>query len=166
MVKNQKKIKFVNDCNAIFDDNELEKAILWYQEKPTVSIKHVYMNGEYPAVSIHDEKIHIHRLLVMYWLKCRIPREYYVHHLDENKLNASKRNLVLIYEEEHQSRHNSGKTLSDFTKKLIAQSNHKRLGKKIGITKPGVSYSRIWELHEKGYSINKIFCKYVAKKTT
>ena len=35
MVKSQKRIEFINDCNCIVDYNELEKAIIWYQQKPT-----------------------------------------------------------------------------------------------------------------------------------
>ena len=65
MIKEQKKIKFVNDCNALVDYEELEKAVLWYAESHVISIKHIYMHGNYPAVSICDEKIHIHRLLIM-----------------------------------------------------------------------------------------------------
>ena len=30
MIKQQRKIKFINDCDAIVDTSELEKAILWY----------------------------------------------------------------------------------------------------------------------------------------
>lgn len=65
IVNNQKRIKFVNDCGAIFDPEELEKAILWYQKKPTARTKHIYIHGKYPAVSIHDQKIHIHKQLAM-----------------------------------------------------------------------------------------------------
>src|SRR5574344_3065552 len=103
MIKAQKKITFVNDCGAIFDDSELEKAILWFQESPTLSIKHVYMFGEYPAISICERKLHIHRLLMSYWMGAKIPPEFTVHHLDKNKLNASKDNLAILYAPKHQS---------------------------------------------------------------
>ena len=36
IVKFQKKIEFINDCNCIVDYEELEKAMLWYQDKPTL----------------------------------------------------------------------------------------------------------------------------------
>lgn len=39
MVKIQRKIEFINDCYAVVDYGELEKAILWYSNKPTVSKK-------------------------------------------------------------------------------------------------------------------------------
>ena len=88
-VKRQAKIDFSNECECLVDYSELEKAILWYQKKPSLSRKKIYLHGHYPAVSIHNEKIHIHRLLMQYWLKTRIPFEYSVHHLNENKLDAS-----------------------------------------------------------------------------
>ena len=43
-VKKQKKINFVNDCEAIVDYKELENAILWYSDSPVTSVKHIYMH--------------------------------------------------------------------------------------------------------------------------
>ena len=57
IVKFQKKIEFINDCNCIVDYEKLEKAMLWYQDKPTSRLKHIYMFGNYPAVTIFKEKI-------------------------------------------------------------------------------------------------------------
>lgn len=34
-VKIQKKIEFDNECKCLVDYSELEKAILWYQKKPS-----------------------------------------------------------------------------------------------------------------------------------
>lgn len=39
MVKTQREIHFINDCNAIVDYKELESAILWYAKSPVVSKK-------------------------------------------------------------------------------------------------------------------------------
>ena len=100
-VKKQKKINFVNDCEAIVDYKELENAILWYSDSPVTSVKHIYMHGKYPAVSIGKDKIHIHRLLMMYWLDSKIPTEFSVHHIDENRLNASKNNLSVVLNSVH-----------------------------------------------------------------
>lgn len=157
IVKNQKKIEFINDCNCIVDYNELEKAILWYQEKPTSRLKHIYLFGKYPAVSILNKKIHIHRLLMMYWNNNKeLSRELYVHHIDENKLNADKNNLIFMECKIHQSKHNKGKTSSQKQREATIENNHKRKGIKQGIIKKGITYKIIWELHKKGYSINKI----------
>lgn len=35
IIKEQKEIKFINDCNCLVDFNELSKAIIWYQDKQT-----------------------------------------------------------------------------------------------------------------------------------
>ena len=40
-VNNQKPIKFNNVANCIVDYRELEKAILWIQDRPTLSKKKI-----------------------------------------------------------------------------------------------------------------------------
>ena len=157
IVKKQKKIEFINDCNCIVDYNELEKAIIWYQEKPTSRLKHIYLHGNYPAITIFNKKIHIHRLLIMYWSNNKeLSSKIYVHHIDENKLNASKNNLKCLNATIHQSNHNKGKIITQKQKEIIIQNNHKRKGIKRGIIRKNITYEKIWELHIKGYSINKI----------
>lgn len=156
IVKSQKRIEFINDCNCIVDYNELEKAIIWYQQKPTSRLRHIYLHGNYPAISINTEKIHVHRLLMEYWLKTNIPRNYYVHHINENKLDARKENLALIFITTHQSKHNKGKIISQKQRNVTIESNHRRKGIKRGIIKKDITYKKIWELHKKGFSINKI----------
>ena len=84
MIKTQKKIEFINSCNCIVDYEMLKKAMLWYSSKPLYSQRAIFMHGNYPAVSIYDEKIHIHRLLMMYKLQSDIDTNYYVHHIDGN----------------------------------------------------------------------------------
>lgn len=131
IVKEQKQIQFINDCNCIVDYNELEKAILWFQEKPTCRLKHIYIHMKYPCVSIHKAKIHIHRLLMMYWNGVRtLDTKIYVHHINSNKLDCSRTNLIFITDKEHQSLHNKGKKLSDVHKAKIAENNRKRKGVK------------------------------------
>lgn len=126
IVKFQKSIEIVNKCGAIFDENELKDAIVWYSEKPVTRIKRVYMYGEYPAVSIYDQKIHIHRLLMMYWENRQLDTEEYVHHKNENKLCAVKGNLELLPCAKHQSHHNKGKTLSAEHRAKISDANRRR----------------------------------------
>lgn len=156
MIKQQRKIKFINDCDAIVDTSELEKAILWFQKSFTASKKHIYKHGEYSCISIQKQKIHVHRLLMIYWLNIKIPKEYHVHHENGNKLDNRKENLSLILNSTHLRQHNKGKKVSEKTKRLIGEANKRRKGSKFGITKKGVSYQKIWELYEKGFSINKI----------
>ena len=130
-VKRQEKIDFSNECECLVDYSELEKAILWYQQKPTLGRKKIYLHGLYPAVSIHNEKIHIHRLLMQYWLKTRIPFEYSVHHLNENKLDARKENLSLILNKAHNRKHNKGRIFSEAHRRKISVANHSRKGLKM-----------------------------------
>ena len=125
IVNEQKPIKFNNDVDCLVDYNELEKAIIWYQEKPTASNKKIYMFGNYPAVSIHNEKVHVHRLLMTYWLKTRIPSEYSVHHINHNKLDSRKENLSLVLNSAHNSAHMKGIEFSSDHRKKIGEANKK-----------------------------------------
>ncbi len=155
MVKTQKSIKFVNDCVALVDYKELEKAVLWYAKSPVISKKHIYMHGDYPAVSVHKEKIHIHRLLMMYWLGGNLPKDYFVHHIDGDKLNATKDNLSLMFSSSHQRYHNKGKVVSDEQKRRIIEFNHTRKGKR-GKYKVNISAKQVYDLKSLGYSFNQI----------
>ena len=131
----------------------LKNAIIWYSLKPVCRIKHIYMHGNYPAVSIYDKKIHIHRLIKMYELKSDIQDGLFVHHINENKMDARKSNLCLVPVSEHQSIHNKGKTLSKEHKEKISLANHKRKGIKI---KKRIEMPRLMEYVKRGLSINKI----------
>lgn len=51
-MKIQKKIEFDNECKCLVDYSELEKAILWYQKKPSLSKKKIYLHGHYPTGAI------------------------------------------------------------------------------------------------------------------
>lgn len=159
IVKTQKSIKFINDCNCIVDFKDLEKAIIWYQSKPSCSSKKIYLHGRYPAVSIHNEKIHVHRLLMQYWLQTKIPFEFSVHHINEDKLDSRKENLSVVLNRVHNSKHNKGKVLSDDHRSKIANANKNRKGmkmkKKINIPKEELS-----KFIKEGKSINWIATHY------
>ena len=155
-IKTQKTINIKNSCNCNVDYEELKKAIIWYSNSPVQSVKKIYLHGKYPAVTIGKDKIHIHRLLMSYWLNTKIPSNFLVHHINGNKLDARKENLAIVYITTHQSKHNKGKIISERQKEILKQNNHKRKGIKRGIVKKNVSYKKIWKLHQKGYSINKI----------
>ena len=143
IVKEQKEIKFINDCNCLVDYNELSKAIMWYQDKPTARLKHIYIHQSYPTVSIYGKKLHIHRLLMMYWNDNKsLDKEIYVHHIDGNKLNALRDNLTVMINTEHQRMHNIGKINTEGQRLATINSNHKRKGIKRGIIKPGITYQK------------------------
>ena len=130
IVKEQKPIKFQNTCGCLVDEKELEKAILWYSDKPVSGTKKIFMYGKYPGVAIYKEKIHVHRLLMMFWLQRRLARNEYVHHMDENKRNATKQNLQLIEQAVHQSMHNKGRNFSVIHRQRIAEGNRRRAQRK------------------------------------
>ena len=155
LIKEQKEICFINDCNALVDYKELANAILWYAKSPVMSKKHIYMHGEYPAVSIIKDKIHIHRLLMMYWIGTDLPKCYFVHHIDGNKLNATKENLSLVFNSKHQSYHNKGKTITNEHKESIRKFNHSQKGKRRKY-KVKISAEQVYNLKLQGYSFNKI----------
>lgn len=154
--KEKKDIVFKNDCNAIYDDKTLRNATCWYSHKPVCRIKHVYMYGEYPAVSIYDKKIHIHRLLKMYELGTDIDKDLYVHHKNGNKLDSSLDNLEMISKSEHQKIHNKNKVISSEQKKKISEANQKRKGIKM----KKIDIPDLKTLLTKGFSISEIAKKY------
>jgi hypothetical protein len=153
MIKTQKEIEFINSCNCIVDYELLKKAMFWYCSKPLYSKRVIYIHSNYPAISIYDEKIHIHRLLMMYKLQSDIDTNYYVHHIDGNKLNADIDNLELIDSKKHQSYHNKEKKLTKEHRKKISEANRKRKGIKL---KKRVDMPRLSEYIKQGLSINQI----------
>jgi len=155
IVKHQKPIEFINSCNCKVDLTELKNAIIWYSDKPVSRLKKIYMLGNYPAVSIYHEKVHVHRLLVSYWLQRSLDRKEYAHHKDRNKLNSLKSNLEIMPESAHQKLHNKGKRLSDEHKSRISKANELRKGTKQKKTVI-IPIQELKTFLNKGYSINKI----------
>ena len=155
IIKIQKKIEFLNDCNCLVNYKLLEKAIKWYSNKPVARIKHIYLYGKYPAVSIYEQKIHIHRLLIMYFTKRDLESNIYVHHIDGNPLNNLEINLEIMEASKHQSLSNKGKQLSGSHKNKIGEANKKRVGTKYK-ERVHIPISELKELLNKKISINKI----------
>lgn len=120
--KIQRKIEWINDAQAIFDEQLLNLAVEWWAGNPLNRKKKISMHGKYPAVSIYAEKIHLHRLLASYIEGKHLPRKLYVHHKDGNKLNSSIDNLEVQTAEQHQRLTNKGRvqTLSHKVKRLNA----------------------------------------------
>lgn len=154
-VKEQKKISFVNECGCIVDEEDLAKAILWYQKHPTLSKKKIYMHGYYPAVSIGNIKIHVHRLLMQFWLGMKLPFHASVHHINENKLDARKENLSVVINSAHNSNHNKGKIISEYQRQQIVISNSKRKGMKIK-KRHNIPTYQLKDMLRFGFSINYI----------
>lgn len=110
ILKRQKPIQFNSPTEVLYDVEDLKKAILWYANgRPVVGLKHVFLYGKYYAVSIYDEKIHVHRLLMMYWLQRDLESDEYVHHINSNKFNNMRENLEVMWASEHQRQTNLGR---------------------------------------------------------
>lgn len=155
IVNSQKRIKFNNKCDCKVDYEELEKAILWVQNKPTSSNKKIYMHGFYPCVSVHDKKYHVHRLLMMYWLGRKLETTEHVHHINGDKSDASKSNLTILTASQHLSNHNKGKSLAQSHRDKIAKANCKRQGMKMK-RKYNIGTKELKQYLENGLSISKI----------
>lgn len=131
IVNFQNPIDFNSPAECLFDREDLKKAITWYSSKPVCRLKHVFLHGRYYAVSIYDQKIHIHRLLMMYWLKRDLGRFEYVHHKNGNRFNNHKDNLELMLDFQHQSITNKGRKQSpEWIKKRITKTANAKRGKK------------------------------------
>ena len=110
--KIQKKI-IISMCPGVqVIPSSLAQAILWYSQKPVFQVKKVFMYGRYAAVSIHKEKIHIHRLLMMWHLRRKLKTIEYVHHKNNNCLDNSLDNLEVLSASKHQSITNKGRKQS------------------------------------------------------
>ncbi len=155
IVNEQKPLEFIDDCNCLVDYEELEKAILWYSDKPVARLRKIYLHGRYPAISIYHEKIHVHRLLMMYWKGRRLKTEEHVHHKDENRLNALRENLEIVIGSDHISYHNKYKKLTVEHRKRISEANKRRKGTKQKKT-VNIPFGELKYLINKGYSINGI----------
>jgi len=127
-IRNQKKIKWDNKCNCIVDLDILTKSVIWYSKSPVQEHKSIYLYGEYAAVSIGKEKVHIHRLLMNYVIGYIIPTELSVHHLDGNKLNNSISNLAIMVGSYHNKHHMKGFHPTEKQIEATIEANHKRKG--------------------------------------
>src|SRR5574341_301951 len=156
IVNFQKPIEFINDSNCIVDLSELEKAIIWYSNKHVSRLKKIFLFGLYPGVAIHKEKIHVHRLLMMYWLQQKLEMSQHVHHIDGNKLNAIKENLKVLKASEHMSITHTGRTISESHRQRIAQANRNRTGKIKFPKRRNIPMNELAQMVSNGDSLNRI----------
>ena len=125
----QRKIIIKKTCHVHIDREALVAAIQWYAKRPVCRVKKIFMHGRYPAVSIHEKKIHCHRLLAMWDLGRELKTSEWVHHKDENRLNCRLENLELTTDKEHGSLHNRGRKQSPIhVKRRIASTCKTRYG--------------------------------------
>lgn len=159
--KKQQPLTFNNKCNCIVDYDLLERAMLWYigESKTLMSNRVIYLHGKYPAVSIYDEKVHVHRLIAMYLKRSKIDFSIHAHHKDGNKLNSSEENIELIDASDHLSMHNKGKKLSNEHRIKISEAGKRRSGIKM-VRKYNIPISELREKLNNKWSIRKIAAHY------
>lgn len=91
-LKHQKDIRLINNCDAIYDEDLLKKAILWYSATPVQQSKKIFLYGNYAAVSIGRDKIHVHRLIGLYLIGRRRCNNHF-HHINSNKMDNRSVNI-------------------------------------------------------------------------
>lgn len=155
MINKQRKITFINDCNAIVDVDLLEKAILWYADHPVASVKHIYKYGNYAAVSILKQKIHIHRLIGLFMIKSKSCFDHF-HHKNGNKMDNRVDNIEQVKPSIHISKHQKCKNISDFQKASIIRFNHSKKGTRTKPHRKDVTPEMVYKMHSNGMTFNQI----------
>lgn len=155
MIKEQKKIRFINDCNTKVDVDLLEQAVIWYAGSPVASIKHIYKHGNYAAVSIFKQKIHIHRLIGLFLMKEKSCKDHF-HHKNGDKMDNRIENIERINPSVHISRHQKGRTISDFQRERIIETNHLRKGSRSKHHRKDVTSEMVYKMRSEGMSFNQI----------
>lgn len=124
----------------------------WAMGKNMLSTKSIFLYGQYPAVAIFRDKIHVHRLLISYKSNCKLLPSLHVHHKNSNRLDARLENLEILTASAHLSLTNKGRKFSSCHKAKIAEANKRRLGKKmkkrvsIDLTELSIQASMGWSI--------------------
>lgn len=149
-------IKLTNTCGAIYDPCLLREAIIWYAAStPIYRNKKVFKYGNYAAVSIGKEKIHIHRLIGLYLNKSRKCDRHF-HHINGNKMDNRAENVECIDPRTHLSRHNKGRKPSPNAIIKTIEFNHKRKGVRKIPYRSDVTPKQVYEMVTSGLSFNQI----------
>lgn len=155
MIKEQRKINFINDCNTKVDLDLLERAVIWYAESPVASIKHIYKHGNYAAVSICKQKIHIHRLIGLFLIKEKYCTDHF-HHKNGDKMDNRVENIERINPSVHISKHQRGRKASDLQRKRIIEFNHSRKGSRSKPRRNDVTPEMVYKMYSQGMNFNQI----------
>ena len=144
--------RFINECQCTTDYEVLFKAINKKCKSLNCYCRESYriiLRNGYPTVCINRERFYVHRLIGEY-LYDGIRKNYVIHHLDRNKLNAMPNNLVRVSRHEHDKLHGEEHKGHDFRteegkRKAIMAAVAKRKRK-------DVTAEKILELKAKGYT--------------
>lgn len=76
---------------------------MWGENHP--NFKGGFVNNGYHISSYQGEKLRTHRLIMEKYLGRKLNKDEVVHHIDENKLNNSINNLIVMSDVEHRRYH-------------------------------------------------------------
>ena len=142
-------MNFENKCEAIFDKKDLEMAIREMCKQIGKKEKERYiiaLHGGYPSVCIAHGHYRIHSLLGNFYYK----NHEVIHHMDGNKRNALKKNLIPMTNSEHAKIHH----IVDY----VSDEHKKSFGKRVAsmVRRDDVTEENVRMLREQGFTIPQI----------
>lgn len=146
-------MKFINECDCLFEQDVLEKAILFECKirgiKPKDNYK-IYNYRGYAGISFKHDKISVHRLLGQYMVNMSLDKDIHVHHLDGNRFNNLISNLQIIRNSLHTKEHN----LVQYVSLEKLRNNQKLATEKV--KRHDVTTEKVIALRKKGLTIGEI----------
>jgi len=146
-------MKFINECNCVYEHNVLEKAILFECKNRGIDPRDtykIYNYRGYAGISIKHDKVSVHRLLGEYMVNMKLDKNIHVHHIDGNKMNNTISNLQVIRSNLHTKEHNLIQYVSKDKLKENARLGAEKI-KRNDVTKDAIFY-----LRNKGMTIKEI----------
>lgn len=113
--------KVKNRCEAIFDEDLFKAALDYLDFKFCQRHICIYLSSPGYPVFVHEgHEYKLHRIIGQYIYEDK-EGLYVYHHIDKNKLNASRDNLQQLTPSEHQHLHATGRKLSEEHKLAISR---------------------------------------------
>lgn len=140
---------FINECDCKFNPLDLEEAIIRRANKDGKAVKESYritLRGDYPSICIAHNHYMIHYILGEYYFG----KNEVIHHIDGDKLNATRENLIPMTVSEHIRNHE--------VHKYVSEEHKKGFGNRVAhiIRRDDVTCETVKELRIKGMTIQQI----------
>lgn len=118
-------------------------------------VKKIFLYGNYAAVSIGRDKIHVHRLIGLYLIGRRRCNNHF-HHINSNKMDNRSVNIACVEPQIHISRHNKGRKPSTNAIRQTIAANHRRKGYRTNPHRGDVTPEQVYKMRIAGFSFNQI----------